>query len=179
MAATLTHGAAVVLQAFADVTVALNDGQRAPELEQLARVSAYASFATLCDVFALTSLSTHGLLLLLDAGVLPPGALGRLDAALSSACARVRPHAVPLTDAFSHHDDELGSALGSAEDGKVVPALTQYAASEPLNCGAASKHGGGPSAGTVSARELTLLRQAAEAGLSMYHRRGAEDGPRL
>jgi len=133
-------------------------------------------YAALCDVFALAALSSHGLLLLLDAGCLPLGSLGRLDAALTAACARVRRHAVPLTDAFLIHDDALGSTLGGSRDGSVLPALERFAAAEPLNLGARPGSGGTATA----ARELTMMRQAAEAGLHAQRHGGhVADVPKL
>jgi len=117
VAATHALGSCLVLRAFVSAIDGLSSGSRAPGLTPIQRSEALIPFSALCDTFALWCLSTHGMLLLLDAGCLPAGSLGALDAALTAACARVRPNAVPLVDAFLHTDEVLGSALGGATDG--------------------------------------------------------------
>mmetsp|Transcript_92252 Transcript_92252/g.280401 ORF Transcript_92252/g.280401 Transcript_92252/m.280401 type:complete len:169 (+) Transcript_92252:3-509(+) len=69
------------------------------------------------------------------AGLLEAAEVDAVDAAVSALCARLRPNAVALTDAFDFSDTVLNSALGR-HDGRVYEALYASARASALNLGA-------------------------------------------
>jgi len=69
------------------------------------------------------------------AGLLEAAEVDAVDAAVSLLCKRLRPNAVPLTDAFDFSDTVLNSALGR-HDGRVYEALYASARASTMNVGA-------------------------------------------
>ncbi|KAI9597021.1 acyl-CoA dehydrogenase/oxidase C-terminal [Syncephalis fuscata] len=91
----------------------------------------HSVLSRLCDLFALSCLSTH-LGDHLEAGYLQPTHGPLIRAAIRQLLQEIRPDALALVDAFNLSDRRLGSALGRW-DGRVYEALAAMAQSSPMN----------------------------------------------
>eukprot|EP00611_Tribonema_gayanum_P001472 TRINITY_DN11077_c0_g1_i2.p1 TRINITY_DN11077_c0_g1~~TRINITY_DN11077_c0_g1_i2.p1 ORF type:complete len:245 (+),score=104.06 TRINITY_DN11077_c0_g1_i2:437-1171(+) len=120
-----------LLQHFAAAVQALQAQASAGPCAAVINEREAAVLRDLCSLFALSTIEAD-LGQFRDQDTISSQDARQVLHLISDLCARIRPEAVALVDAFHFSDKYLGSAIGRF-DGNIYPALMEWALREPLN----------------------------------------------